>query len=629
MAGLVGIFTRDISENDYLKNLVNSMARDIHYAGWDIFNQWDSPRLSVARVHHGVINPENQPIFNEDHSICIFMDGEVFDYESSKQLLIREGHRFNNPNNDAEYCLHLYESKGTKAFAELNGSFVIILYHLDSDKIVLAGDRMLSRPFYYFCDNEHLVFGSQLRPILRFPGLPRRLDMQAVYEFFYFRYVLREKTYYQDIKSLPPAGLLQFSEGKLTVERYWKPEYKGEPRNDGYYVEALTEALKKAVWRRTRDRHRYGILLSGGFDSRTILNADVENKITVAFTQGDFENREVRIARKVAAGKGCKHVFLKRDVDHYYRNADKSIDIGDGMWEFWNSHNLGFLEAIHSEVDILFDGYAFGLALKDVLMPKKHAQWFGYRILLPDLDIQDVISGIFQLHYLDPGGNSIFKAPKGQILDGLIASVESWLKETPEVEALPVADRINHVFLCYSARQILDFLWILHTRQYLEPRLAIWDNDLLDLTYTIPARQKVNGKLVKEVLTNLSLLQSLIPSSNTGLPAFITFDRPEGTLQMAEDFLKRYIYKPRSFDIPYFLDGPWPNYGELFRYNAKLRNYIANTVQNPECLSPDIFDLGNIGNIYEKHMSRQGDFALTLTALTTFGRWYEKYGPSD
>lgn len=626
MAGLVGVLDKDAPDNDYLKGLVRAMSHDISYAEWDVLDQWDSQRLSVARVHHGVINPEKQPIFNEDHSICIFMDGEVFDYESSKQLLIREGHQFNNPSNDAEYCLHLYESKGTKAFAGLNGSFVIILCHLDSDKILLVGDRILSRPFYYFCDNEHLVFGSQLRPILRFPGLPRRLDVQAVYEFFYFRYVLREKTYYQDIKSLPPAGMLQFSEGKLTVERYWKPEYKGEPRNDGYYVEALTEALKKAVGRRTRSKHRYGILLSGGIDSRAIFNADVENKITVAFTQADFENKEVQIARRVATGKGCKHIFLRRDPNHYFRNADKSIDIGDGMYEFWAAQNLGFLEKIYSEVDVLLDGYAFGLGLKDILMPKKYMAWFGQQIPMPDLAVQDAISGIFQQSNLHSGEPPIFKTPIGQIQDNLIATLESYFKDVPGTEALPAVDRINYLFLCYSARQILDLLWVLHIRQYLELRLAIWDNDILDLAYAIPARQKINGRLVKKVLSRLSFSQSLIPYANTGLPPFIT-DWPETILLMAQSALKSFYNKPKHFDSPYFTDGSWPNYSELYRINTNLKGYIETTIGDAGCLPPEIFDLKNIKNIYDRHMSGQGAFPTTLTALTTFGRWYSKYGP--
>ncbi len=623
MAGLVGIYTQAACDNEYLKTLVGSMSHDISYADWDIFNQWDSPKLSVARVHHGVINPAKQPILNEDNSICIFMDGEVFDYEADKRQLIRGGHVFKNENNDAEYCLHLYEKYGANAFSMLNGSYVIVLYHLDSDKILLVSDRFLSRLFYYFCNNRQLVFGSQLRPMLKFPQLPRRLDMQAVYEFFYFRSVLGERTYYQDIKSLPPASVLQFNQGKLTVDRYWKPVYKGESRSDGYYAEALAEAFKRAVRRRTRSDHRYGILLSGGNDSRTIFNADAENKITVAFTQSEFENREVRIARRVAAGKGCKHVFLKRDFDHYFRYADMAIDIGDGMYEFWCSQNLGFLESIRSEADILLDGYGFGVLLKDTQMPHKHIIWRGKYIPLPGLAIQDVISGIFQQGCVDAAGHPIFKTPKHQILDGLIATVESYFKETPEAEALPASDRINYVFLCYSARQNMNFLWPHHTRQFLEPRLAIWDNDILDLTYAIPARQKINGRLIKKVLTRLSLSQALIPYANTGLPAFIIADWPEWIIVMAQAVLKRYIFKPKQ---PYLTDGPWPNYGELYRFNPNLKNYIRATIEDPQYLTPEIFDLESIKNIYNLHMSRQGEFATTLTALTTFGRWYRKYG---
>ncbi|MHB8084680.1 MAG: asparagine synthetase B family protein [Dehalococcoidia bacterium] len=626
MAGLVGVFDSDASNDEDLKNLVRAMSHDISYADWDIFNQWDSPKLSVARVHHGVINPEKQPIFNEDNSICIFMDGEVFDYEQNKRQLIRDGHQFKYENNDAEYILHLYESRGLKAFSELNGSFAIILYHPDSDKILLVSDRMLTRPLYYFSNYEQLVFGSQLRPVLKFPGLPRRLDMQAVYEFFYFRCVSREKTYYQDIKSLPPAGVLQFSQGKLMVERYWKPLYKGESRSDSYYVEALSEAFKKAVSRRTQGNHRYGILLSGGIDSRTVFNADIKNKIKVAFTQAESENREVRIARRVAAGKGCRHVFLKRDLDHYFRNADMAIDIGDGMYEFWGSQNLGFMAHVQSETDIILDGYGFGAPLKDLHMPQKYAVWFGQQIPLPTLDIPDVISGIFRQNYMTHVAQAIFRSPQKQILDSLVATIEPYIKSTPDGEALTAADRINYLFLCYSARQNVDFLWTLHLRQYLEPRLVIYDNDILDLTYAIPATQKINGRLIKKVLARLSFSQALIPYSNTGLPAFIT-DWPESILLIAQAALRKFVFKPHHLGSSYFTDGPWPNYNELYRFNTNLKDYIGTTIKDAKCLPPEIFDLESIKDIYNRHMSGQGEFATALTALTTFGRWYSKYGP--
>jgi asparagine synthase (glutamine-hydrolysing) len=150
-------------------------------------------------------------------------------------------------------------------------------------------------------------------------------------------------------------------------------------------VEGLANAFSKAVAGRTRGNHRLGILLSGGVDSRSVLAADHEGRISVAFTLGDFENQELQIARKIAATKGCRHVFLHRNLDHYARLVDEAVSIGDGLYRFDHAHYLGFFEQIRKEVDILFNGLFLDNFFNGDRLPRVNWRVVGKRVSLPML----------------------------------------------------------------------------------------------------------------------------------------------------------------------------------------------------------------------------------------------------
>ncbi len=289
MSGIVGICSEHALDLAYVNRLIADMGKEITYASDDLTDRWNDSHLAIARVHHGIVNPETQPVFNEDGSLCIVMDGEVFDYDLEKRSLIERGHHFRLPGNDVEYGLHLYEEYGPEAFAKLNGSFLLALYDRTTHELLLVNDRFSSHPLFYYCDGERLIFGTQLRPLLQFPPLPRRLYLQAVFEFFAFQCVLGDRTFYEDVKILPSASIVRFRNGMLSSGRYWRMRYTDEARSEEHYVKVLADAFQKAVARRTAGNHRLGILLSGGLDSRGVLAADNEGKISVAFTLGSVK----------------------------------------------------------------------------------------------------------------------------------------------------------------------------------------------------------------------------------------------------------------------------------------------------------------------------------------------------
>jgi len=632
MAGLIGIYTTNILDDVCHSKLVGEMANEISYTSYDMVDQWGREKLSIARVHLGIINPEKQPIFNEDNSICIFMDGEVFDYASEKRQLIRDGHVFKMDNNDAEYCLHLYEEHGTKAFVKLNGSYIIVIYHIHTGDFLLISDRISSRPLFYFWDGKQLVFGSQVRPLLKCPDFPRSLDEQAILEFFTFSRVLMDKTFYQDVKVLPAASILHIRDGELSIDQYWKWEFKGEYKSKNYYVEAFTTAMEKAVERRLKGNHRFGLLLSGGLDSRTVLAADKKGEISVAFTLADFDNREVQISRKIAATKGCRHVFLQRDMDHYYRLVEEAIDIGDGLYRFWDAHNIGFFDQIRPEADVLLHGYGFDRLFKACYVPLKQINLLGQNTAIPVIETLDIVSeGEIVSRILQNSlialSQGLFNIPKSETEERLRVSVGSLLRASSISLIFPEADKLpTYTFNLLDAHQFYTYLYVLHNRAYIDERTIAFDNDLIELALSMPTYLKIKGWMIKSILPRLSLKIALITNSNIGLPAAIPV-WPELVLLSQEPRFKKLFHKLDSLPHPVFTNGSWPDYGELIRHSQNLNHLIKHTIEDAECLNDRLFNIDTAISIYNKHLNREADYTDILFLLLTFGRWHKKYGP--
>jgi asparagine synthase (glutamine-hydrolysing) len=617
----------------YADELLADMSKEITYSSDDLTDRWNDSNLAIARVHHGIVNPEPQPVFNEDGSLCVIMSGEVFDYGSSRHRLVQQGHRFRLKDNDAEYCLHLYEEEGLESFAKLNGSFVIALYDLDSHELLLVNDRFSSHPLFYYYDGQQVIFGTQLRPLLRFQDLPRRLDLQAVFEFFALQCVLQDRTFYQDVKVLASASVLRFRDGGLCFDQYWKMRYTNENRPERYYVEALADAFPKAVTRRTRGDHHMGILLSGGLDSRGVLAADDENKISMAFTLGDFENRELEIARKVAVIKGRKHVFLQRDMNHYSRLVDEAVDIGDGMYRFDHAHFLGFFEQINKEIDVLFNGLYIDVLFRGYNLPCRKWRVPGRTISLPMLRnlslgaLADALKSESENSTLRKGMERLLRPTlQGQREKYIKNSAESVLSNK-EIYGDNVYNAWDYLG-AYPFSRRYSFPNLLCIRAHTIERTIVFDNDLLNLYLSMPPRLRLEGGVYRKVLEKIAPELATISNANTGLRADLPV-WPEWLLLRGRGVLRKIGVLPRpQLPHPAYTNGSWPDMAELIRHNEKLKNLIEETLRDSECIDPGLFNVKAIDSIFEKHIDgREKGFTDLLCLLLTFGRWHKKYGP--
>ncbi|MFH2137090.1 MAG: asparagine synthase-related protein [Candidatus Omnitrophota bacterium] len=606
-------------------NLLERMAASMCYVKEDKTDKWQFDLLGLCRVHHGLINQQTQPIFNEDKNLLIVMAGEVFDYEVEKENLIKKGHKFIFEDNDAEYCLHLYEDKGTECFKELNGSFAIAIYNLKTKELLLVNDRLSTYPVFYY-SGEKLIFGTQLSSLMQHSDLARELDIRSFFEFFSFEKILGDKTFYKNVKTLPPASVLIYSENKVESKAYWQRKYTNSNYPEKYYVDKLACGLKKSIERRMRGHYRFGLLLSGGLDSRVI--ASLSNKKMTAFTVGESaDQQQVKVSKMIADTFGYEHVFLKRESDHYANLADKAVEIGSGMSLFVNAHNLGFFPIIEKKCDILLHGYLCDTLFKGWKIPTRTINILGKKISNP-----------FQACSFDRGvilKNSLYSKNPAQLFmpeyaqefeESIKKSLDNFFAQT-EKNGVQESHKEYEYFAFPSALKHIDCLYILHNQACFCERTVLLDNDLLELYLETPVRLRLNGRLFKKVIKKICRKISFIPDANTGL-SIMSGGILEWIVLKSKMVLDKISAgkKRKEKPSPQMCNpDSWPNYSELIRHNQRLKQQISDIIEDPQALDPSIFNISRIKEMFIEHMERKNNHTMFLLLLLTFGKWNKKF----
>ncbi len=223
-------------------------------------------RLAVIDVAGG-----RQPMANEDGTVWVVFNGEIYNYRELRRRLEGSGHRFRT-DCDTETIVHLYEDEGPELLGHLNGMFAFAVWDSRRRQLLLARDRLGQKPLVYRRERGRLLFASELKGLLEVPGVPRDIDPQAVDEYLTYQYVPHPRTILQGINKLPPGHYAVFRDDRLKVDRYWQPNFNREQQRPAEeYAEELREKLTSAVELRLQSDVPLGAFLSGGIDSTIIV----------------------------------------------------------------------------------------------------------------------------------------------------------------------------------------------------------------------------------------------------------------------------------------------------------------------------------------------------------------------
>lgn len=223
-------------------------------------------RLSIIDLPSG-----QQPIYNEDKSVCVVFNGEIYNYRELRLRLLQRGHELRT-NSDTEVIVHLYEDYGEEFVHHLNGMFVIALWDQRRRQLLLVRDRLGVKPLYYYHEpGRRLVFASEIKAILRVPGLRLDLDLPALHQYLTFRYVPGPRTLFSTIKKLLPGHRLRVDQRGPVETQYWDISHRKQPgRSAASYLEEFDHLFTDSVQKRLISDVPVGIFLSGGLDSSSV-----------------------------------------------------------------------------------------------------------------------------------------------------------------------------------------------------------------------------------------------------------------------------------------------------------------------------------------------------------------------
>jgi asparagine synthase (glutamine-hydrolysing) len=272
-------------------------------------------RLSIIDLAGG-----RQPIHNEDKTVWLVFNGEIYNFRELRRELETRGHRFCT-HTDGEVIVHLYEEMDVDCVKKLRGMFALALYDERRELLLLARDRLGKKPLYYAQHAGRLYFASEIKAMLAVAPELAEVDPEAVLQYFYFAYIPDPKSAFQHIKKLPPGYLAEYRHSKLALCRYWDVPAYGttDPASDEACLEEMESRLQDAVSRRLVSDVPLGALLSGGVDSSVVVALMARNSsrpvqtFTVGFRKEDFN--EANYARRTAACFGTDHHELTVEPD--------------------------------------------------------------------------------------------------------------------------------------------------------------------------------------------------------------------------------------------------------------------------------------------------------------------------
>ncbi len=568
-----------------------------------------------------------QPMPNEDKTLWITFNGEIYNFQELRRDLEARGHRFRS-HADGEVILHLYEEYGTDCLRHLRGMFAFGLWDGTRRRLFLARDRVGKKPLVYFQDTRRFLFASEPKAILQDPAVPIEPDPQAIHHYLTYGYVPGSLSAFRGIQKLPPAHYLVVKNGTVSTERYWKLRY-GPKREltEGEACEELLARLREAVRLRLISDVPLGALLSGGIDSSTVVALMAEQSasrvktFSIGFEEAAYDEREA--AASVAARFGTEHhAFVVRPdatallpslVWHYNEPFADSSAIptyylaqvtrphvtvalsGDGGDEAFGGYERYVAHALACRADRFLGPLRPALAALGAALPqgadgrglRYRARRFLEALAAPPADRYARWMVHFTAEQKAALSTPEFTAATGDA-DSLALLREAFTATDAEgpVEAAMAADVAR-----YLPEDLLVKLDVATMAHGLEARCPFLDQDVLEFAARLPVQWKVCG-MAKKVLLRRALRDLLPPE---------ILARPK-----------------QGFGVPIDV---W--------FRGALKDLAFDTLLSPRATARGLFRPAAVRQLLEEHVSGRADRHYQLWNLLMLELWHRMFIDPD
>jgi len=558
MCGICGKLEFDLQAR-VSPTLVKAMADTISHRGPDDDGYYVSGPIGLGFRRLSIIdlNTGHQPISNEDGSVWIVFNGEIYNYQELREHLLSRGHIFKT-RTDTEVIVHLYEEFGESCVEKLRGMFAFAIWDGRNRTLFIARDRLGIKPLYYASSSKSLVFASEMKAILADPEVRREVEPAMIDRFLSFNYTPGEETFFKNIHKLQPGHYMVARPGELQVRQYWDLHFSGEPvhPNQKQAEEQLVDLLEESVRLHMISDVPVGFLLSGGLDSTAMLSLAAGktdqpiSSYTIGFSEPGIED-ERPYARLAASRYGVKHYemtitskdfvdFLPQYVWHmeeavceppavalYYisklaKEHVKVLISGEGGDEAFagypNYRNLLWLERLKSAAGPLKGVFSGMLgALNSVAHSKKIAKY------MPLLDIP--LSSYYYSRTSSPF--SFFNQPANPVYSSAFAATVDKRKSLSAVQKYLQGElnNLNKMLYVDTKTWLPDDLLVkadkITMANSIELRVPFLDHKVMEFAASLPSNFKVRGfttKYLAKKALSARVPQEIINRKKTGFP---------------------------------------------------------------------------------------------------------------
>ena len=621
MCGIAGRFNYD-PRRDVDADVLAAMTTTLRHRGPDAEGYYRADGVGLGHRRLSIIDltTGDQPVSNEDGSVQVVFNGEIYNFADLRSELKAAGHRFRT-NSDTEVIAHGYEQWGDRCVERFRGMFAFALWDGKRRRLLLARDRVGVKPLYYAeLPGVGLVFGSEIKALLEDPDVPLDWEPSAIDSYLSLLYIPAPETIYKAVRKLPAAHILVAENGHTRISRYWQLQFTGagDPNREDQYLEELDSALAEAVRLRLVSDVPLGAFLSGGIDSSLVVAYMAEESsakvvtTTVAFEQAAFD--ESAHAETVARHLGCAFHRQLADsritdllprlawhfdepfadasaVPTYYvsQAARRLVTValsGDGGDELWAGYARHWLQREESRVRRSFGR---GASLAGIVAGALPLSVTGVRTLRRlALTEEGSYAHKHARHLYEPQAKQrLYSGDFAASVRGADA-FEPFRAAWHACRSSDAVDRALFVdFHTYLPDDILTKVDRMSMAVSLEAREPLLDHPLLELSARIPSRLKLKGGTSKYLLRRL--LERRLPASITRRPKH-GFEAPSAE----------------------WLRGP-------------LAPMVHELLTDGRLASRGLFQQSEIQLIWRQHRNKAGDHQQRLWQLVMLELWFREF----
>jgi asparagine synthase (glutamine-hydrolysing) len=612
---------------------LRAMADAMRHRGPDDEGFWVDDGVGLGQRRLSIIDLAGgrQPIPNRDETVWLVCNGEIYNSPELRRDLEARGYPFRTKT-DVEVVLHLYDEYGVECVEHLRGMFAYALWDTRRRRLVLARDHLGQKPLFFFHDGERFAFGSEVKSVLQSGLLEPKLDLRALWHYISLRFIPDRMTLFEAVQKLPAASTLVYENGRVSVERYWRPDYRTKlPDDERAIEEGLHELLRDTVRMHLLSDVRVGSFLSGGIDSSTIAAMAAtavgegreahEPMPTFSIGVKEMDFNELPYARMVADKYGTEHheEVVEADLVHLiptmvWHMDEPSDPFGVGVYLVARLARKTVKVALGGDGgDELFAGYDrfSGHRLVDYycVLPR----WFrdkvmrrlvglvpdsyGYKSLAQKLKWANEMSFLTSgrryaqsmsfLRFTDEAKRELYTAQARAAVEG----EDSMSKILEHFEAECVEELVDRMLYTDLMTRLPDHLLVILDRMAmahgLEGRPPIVDYKVVEYAASIPASLKLRGKTLKYILKRVA---------SRYLPRKLITRRKQGF----------------GFPLAHWM-------------RNELADYVRGLMAESRFVELGLFDRAYVDRLLDEHIGGKADHNYRIWILINLEMWYRLF----